>query len=98
MHRVRFIMRLGVIILNIFMPPVVDPVQPPINIIIKNNAVENDPQLEKLAVVYPVPVITDTPLNKASLKDVKKAILLAKQFHKVRARVNKRINNKKIIT
>ena len=63
-------------ILNTFIPPVVEPVQPPINIIIKNNEVEKDPQLEKSAVVYPVPVITETPLNKANLKEVKKSNII----------------------
>ena len=50
------------------MPPVVEPVHPPINIIIKKRVVEKEPQLEKSVVVYPVPVITETPLKKLILK------------------------------
>ena len=56
-------------------PPVVEPVHPPINIMIKKRVVENEPQLEKSVVVKPVPVITDTPLNNANLKEVKKSYI-----------------------
>ena len=54
-------------------PPVVDPAQPPINIITIIIIVPKLPQLEKLLLLYPVPVKIDVILNNETLNDNKKS-------------------------
>ena len=63
-------------ILNIFKPPVVEPEQPPTNIIIKNIVFAKYPQFEKFSVEYPVPVIIDRLLNNDNL-NAKKILILS---------------------
>ena len=53
--------------LKIFTPPVVDPAQPPINIIINIITNPNPPQRLKLELLYPVPVKMDIMLKAAIL-------------------------------
>ena len=57
--------------LKIFIPPVVDPAHPPINMIIIIITIPKLPQLEKLLLEYPVPVKIDIILNSDNLNELK---------------------------
>ena len=71
----------------------VEPAHPPINIIINSMVVENPPHKAKLAVPYPVPVITETALKLARrielsqlLPDLPRSIVIRITTKIVRAR------------